>query len=166
MAYVEHCCCERQLPKLLREKDIFFQTSGDVTVAHLMKAIGCMVENGSAMWLVIPDVDVNLLRTIRHWFSREWIIALHLLTNAPRHALVKQELDGCPNVEYAADDMITDGFLAFCGKENTVAVQGAMLLEKQFSTRLYAGWYGQRDGAKFDALLKPFASKMRVKGRL
>ena len=165
MAYVEPCCCERQLPRLLREKTIFFQTSGDVTVTHLMKSIGCMVENGSAMWLVAPDVDVKLLRTIRHWFSREWIIALRLITNAPRHALVEQELEGCPNVEYAEDSMITDGFLAFYGKENAVVVQGAMLLEKTFATRMYAGWYGKRDGEKIKGLIEPFAAKMRVARR-
>ena len=166
MAYVEPCCCERQLPKLLRGKDIFFQTSGDVTIIHLMKSIGCMVENGSAMWLVAPDVDVNLLRTIRHWFTREWIISLHLMTKAARHALVEQELEGCPNVEYAADEMVVDGLLAFYGKENAVAVQGAMLLEKHFSTRMYAGWFGQRDGEKFKALLAPIAAKMRVRRRI
>lgn len=166
MAYIEPCCCERQLPKLLREKDIFFQTSGDVTIEHFMKSIGCMVENGSAMWLVTPDVDVNLLRTIRHWFSREWLIALHLLTKVPRYTLVDRELEGCPNVEYAEDSMIADGLLAFCGKENAVVVQGAMLLEKQFSKRMYAGWFGQRDSEKIKACFEPFISLMNIKRKI
>ena len=166
MAYVEPCCCEKQLPKLLREKNIFFQTSGDVTIHHFMKSIGCMVENGAEMWLVAPDVDVKLLRVIRHWFSREWIIALHLITNAPRHALVEQELEGCPKVEYAEDSMITDGFLTFYGKENAVVVQGAMLLEKHFSKRMYAGWFGQCDSEKIKACSEPFISLMNIKRKI
>lgn len=166
MAYVEPCCCERQLPKLLREKTIFFQTSGDVTVAHLMKSIGCLVTGRHAMWLVAPDVDVKLLRVIRHWFAREWIYGLHLITNVPRYALVGEELKECPNVEYIADDMIVDGLLAFVGEHDSVAVQGAMLLEKQFSTRMYAGWYGRRDSEKIKALLETFISKMNINRKI
>ena len=166
MAYVEPCCCEKQLPKLLRQKNIFFQTNGDVTVEHLMKSIGCMVENGSSMWLVATDVDVKLLRVIRHWFSRGWITELHLMTNLPRYILVEEELRGCANVEYASDSMIADGFLAFYGEEDAVAVQGAMLLEKAFATRMYAGWFGQRDSEKIKSLFEPFFSKMNVKRKI
>lgn len=166
MAYVEPCCCEKQLPKLLREKNIFFQTSGDVTIHHFMKSIGCMVENGAEMWLVAPDVDVKLLRVIRHWFSRGWIAGLHLITNLPRYILVEEELKGCPNVKYVADTMIADGFLAFAGKEDAVVVQGAMLLERNFSTRMYAGWYGSRDSEKIKGILEPFISLMNVKRKI
>lgn len=166
MAYVEPCCCERQLPKLLREKTIFFQTSGDVTVRLLMKSVGCMVTGVHEMWLVAPDVDVKLLREIRHWFSRGWIVGVHLLTAVSQSEMVEKELAGCKGVEYATDGMIADGFLAFVGKQDFVAVQGAMLLEKAFATRMYAGWYGKRDGEKFKGLMEPFVAKMRVKKKI
>ena len=166
MAYVEPCCCETQLPKLLRENNIFFHTSGDVTIHHFMKSIGCMAGNGSAMWLVAPDVDVKLLRKIRHWFARGWIVGLHLITNLPQYILVEEELKGCPNVEYVSDSMIVDGFLSFVGEQDAVAVQGAMLLEKAFATRIYAGWYGRRDSEKIKGLMQPFMSKMNIKRKI
>lgn len=162
MAYIEPCCCERQLPKLLREKDVFFQTSGDVTIKHLMKSVACMVDGRNVMWLVAPDVDVYLLHTIRHWFARGWLAGLRLITNVPRHAMVKEILEGCPDVEYAGGGKVANGLLVFCGEKTAVAVQGDMLLEKDFAMRMYAGWFGQRDGEKFKALLEPFAAKIRV----
>lgn len=162
MAYIEPCCCERQLPRLLREKDIFFQTSGDVTIKHLMKSIACMVDGRNVMWLVAPDVDVYLLHTIRHWFARGWLAGLRLITNVTRHAMVKEILEGCPDVEYAGGGKVANGLLVFCGEKTAVAVQGDMLLEKDFAMRMYAGWFGQRDGEKFNALLEPFAAKIRV----
>lgn len=171
MAYVEPCCCERQLPRLLREKTIFFQTSGDVTIEHFMKSIGCMVENGAEMWLVAPDVDVKLLRVIRHWLSREWIVGLHLMTATDRLEMVRSEIAAAQQqptekIIYASDKMIVDGFLAFVGKEYAVVVQGAMLLEKNFSTRMYAGWYGSRDSEKIKGILEPFISKINIKRKI
>ena len=127
-----------------------------------MKSIGCMVEKECDMWLVAPDVDVQLLCTIRRWFSNAWIARLHLMTKEDRTDMVKEMFEGC-QVEYAFDQMIEDGFLAFL-KDNAVVVQGAMLLEKAFATRMYAGWFGKSDSEKMECLLKPFVAKMRTKG--
>lgn len=171
MAYIEPCCCERQLPRLLREGRVFFQTSGDVTVSHLMKSVGCMVDNGSDMWLMIPSVNVKLLRVIAHWFAREWIVRLHLLTQDDCSEMVKTELCGSmPAVEYACDSMVRGGVLAFVGKHDLVALQGPMLLVKDFSLQMYAGVYGSRamldvaDG-KVRSMMEPFIAMMNVKKR-
>ena len=93
MAYIEPCCAERQLPRLLKEQGMaFFQTSGDVTVRHLMKSVGCMVKNGCTMWLMAASVDVELLRVIRHWQERGWVARVRLMTREDCEAAVAGEL--------------------------------------------------------------------------
>lgn len=167
MAYVEPCCCERQLPKLLRGGGMFFQTSGDVTVEHLMKSIGCMVSPTCDMWLMISAVDVNLLRVIRHWFRREWIAGLHLLTREDQSEQVKTELaDVIDHVDYAQDNMVVDGsgLLAFVDRGNdVVAVQGDMLATIMPGMRMYAGIYGRMDDERVKGMIDPLMSKMRVR---
>jgi hypothetical protein len=70
----------------------FFQTSGDVTVKHLMKSVGCMVKNGCTMWLMAASVDVELLRVIRHWQERGWVAQVRLMTREDCEAAVAGEL--------------------------------------------------------------------------
>lgn len=167
MAYVEPCCCERQLPKLLRGEGVFFQTSGDVTVEHLMKSIGCMVKPGCYMWLMMTAVDVKLLRVVRHWFRREWISGLHLLTKEEQSELVKAELaEVIDGVDYVQDWMVTEGsgLLAFVdGNGNVVAVQGDMLTAITPGMRMYAGIYGRMGDERVKGMMEPLMSKMRVK---
>lgn len=167
MAYVEPCCCERQLPKLLRNEGVFFQTSGDVTVEHLMKSIGCMVSPTCDMWLMISAVDVKLLRVIRHWFRREWMAGLYLLTREDQSELVKAELnDVIDSVDYAHDKMVVDGsgLLAFVDvKGDVVAVQGDMLTAISPGMRMYAGIYGRVSDERVKGMIEPLMSKMRVR---
>lgn len=163
--YVEPCCCDKQLPKLLREGKIFFQTNGDVTVEKFMRATGCMVNNGSEMWLMIPSVDVKLLREIKHWFQREWIFGLHLLTSSNQTEIIDKELGDCVSkVKYCFDKMITDGMLSFVGEHDLVAIQGPMLTSVNFSLRMYAGIFGNKapDG-RARAMMEPMMSIMRIK---
>lgn len=167
MAYVEPCCCERQLPKLLRNEGVFFQTSGDVTAEHLMKSIGCMVCPTCDLWLMIPAVNVKLLRVIRHWFRQKWMAGLHLLTREDQAELVKAELkDVIDSVDYAHDKMVVDGsgLLAFVDVyDEVVAVQGDMLTAISPGMRMYAGIYGRMSDERVKGMMEPLMSKMRVK---
>ena len=147
MSYVEHCCCERQLPSLLRAHGTaMFQTSGDVLIKHLMKSVGCMVSNGSTMWLMAERVDIPFLKTVRHWFARGWVTELWLLTKEDCSETVNAEL--CPaakpqgTVAYAHDGALCGGFLGFSDGKKTVAIQGDMLLEVKPGMKMYAGCFG------------------------
>lgn len=183
MAYIEPCCCDRQLPALLRERrTAFFQTNGDVTVQKFMGAVGCMAGQPSELWLMLPAVDFALLRTLRQWFQRGWISSLHLLTQENQEAEVMAELGAATAgenaseengaaVDYAHDPLVIDGLLAFIGPEHVVAVQGAMLTKVDFSLSLYAASFGPRQ-KYFDApdgkvrmMLEPVISKMKIKAR-
>jgi len=185
MAYIEPCCCDRQLPVLLRERrTAFFQTNGDVTVQKFMGAVGCMAGQPSELWLMLPQVDLALLRTLRQWFQRGWISSLHLLTQENQEADVMAELGEAAQcaavaqqpteqaaVDYAHDPLVLDGLLAFIGTEHVVAIQGAMLTQVDFSLSLYAASFGPRQ-KYFDAsdgkvrmMLEPVISKMKIKAR-
>lgn len=147
MSYVEHCCCERQLPSLLREHGTaMFQTSGDVLISHLMKSVGCMVSNGSTMWLMAERVDIPFLKTVRHWFARGWVTELWLLTREDCSETVKAELCSAAKpqgkVDYAHDGALSGGFLGFSDGKKTVAIQGDMLLEVNPGMKMYAGCFG------------------------
>lgn len=157
MAYIEPCCCERQLPRLLKEQGMaFFQTSGDVTVRHLMKSVGCMVKNGCTMWLMAASVDVELLRVIRHWQERGWVAQVRLMTREDCEAAVAGELaipagkpqgtveDGAAGaaVMYGRDERLTGGLLAFDDGKEAVVIQGEMLLGTVPGMKGYAGCFG------------------------
>lgn len=183
MSYIEPCCCDKQLPALLRERrTAFFQTNGDVTVQKFMRAVGRMAGQPSELWLMMPQVDLALLRTLRQWFQRGWINSLHLLTQENQEKMVMDELAEAVQtaavaqqpteqvvVDYAHDPLVLDGLMAFIGPTDVVAIQGAMLTQVDFSLSLYAAAFGPRQ-KYFDApdgkvrmMLEPVISKMRIK---
>jgi len=160
------------LPRLLKEQGMaFFQTSGDVTVRHLMKSVGCMVKNGCTMWLMAASVDVELLRVIRHWQERGWVAQVRLMTREDCEAAVSGELAvpaGKPQgtvevgaagadviqqqtgqeaaseaaVMYGRDERLTGGLLAFDDGKEAVVIQGEMLLGTVPGMKGYAGCFG------------------------
>lgn len=156
--YIEPCCCDTQLPELLKKnKDgfCFFQTSGDVVFTKLLSAVSHLADKGR-LYLVIPDVDAPLLNTINHYFTREWITGFSLLTQKNRDDLVRGILEShLAKVEYAHDPMIIDGLFAIVPEEEegrSLVVQGAMLLEQDFSMSLYAAAYAKGCGVSLQAL--------------
>ena len=181
MSYIEPCCCDRQLPVLLRERrTAFFQTNGDVTVQKFMGAVGFMAGQPSELWLMMPQVDLPLLRTLRQWFQRGWISSLHLLTQENQEKMVMGELGEATlatapaectagAVDYAHNPLVIVGLLACIGTEDVVAIQGAMLTQVDFSLSLYAASFGPRPkyfdvpSGKVRMMLEPVISKMRIK---
>ena len=134
MAYLEPCCIENQLPALLRRErgNALFQTNGDVTIEKLMQAACCMASNGfGEYWIVIREVDVMLMRFLRHWMNRGWIRELHLLTATDQREIVASELgeELMKHVDYGWREGL--GLEAFCvvGERESMVVQGEMLLQ-------------------------------------
>lgn len=176
--YIEPCCADRQLPSALKNSKggfCFFQSGGDVTVQKLMSAVSSMAGSGHRMTLVIPEVDVMLLREIKRYFDRSWTAGLNLLTQTNQLSMLEEELQGyMDRVTYAADPMVIDGLLAFeecrTGDVSTaldmtgkaVIILGAMLKEVDFSFSLYAGYYGS-DAEVIDGALKPVRSKLKLR---
>ena len=133
MAYLEPCCIEQQLPRAVKagKGSALFQTNGDVTIEKLMQAACCMASGGfGEYWICIREVDVVLMRFLRHWMNRGWIRELHLLTATDQREMVASELgeELMKHVEYGWREGI--GLEAFCvvGDRESMVVQGEMLL--------------------------------------
>ena len=165
MAYIEPCCADRQLPSALKNSKggfCFFQSGGDLTVQKFMGAVSSLAGSQHRMTLVIPEVDVMLLREIKRYFDRGWTRELMLLCQSNQLEMVESELQGyMDRVTYASDPMVIDGLLAFEG-EKSVIIQGAMLKEVDFSFSMYAGYYGS-DQEIIDGALKPVRSKLKLR---
>ena len=114
--YIEPCCVDRQLPNLLQSnvgQPVFFQTSGDITIARFMQAVSCMVDAPFVMLLQVPTVDSDTLNTIRYYFQREWQGGLLLLTHDDQTEQVRSALgDVIDRVQYAYDPLVIDGQIA------------------------------------------------------
>ena len=118
--WVQPCCIDNELPKLLREAKggfCFFQTNGDCTLSKVLNAVSSMVGNdGHVMVLTVGEVDVMMLRTLEQYLRREWSKAVLLLTAKSQEALVRSELGGyLKRVHYAVDPMVVDGQIALIG---------------------------------------------------
>lgn len=145
--YVEPCCIDKELPRLLREDPFcFFQSNGDWTVRELMRSVSFLVPGSACCLLVIPEVDVNLLRELRHYLLRDgWYRSLALLTYRNQMEMVSGELSDCmPRVHYAVNRRVLDGqFGLFDEEGNYLLVSGPMLLKKDFTLCHFTAWRGK-----------------------
>lgn len=151
--YLEPCCIVKELPKLLkgntfRDKTgrtrnaVCFQSGGDWTVTDLLKAVTCLADKGILI-LAMPEVDENLLRTLSTYLSREWCKELMLVTREGQEQLVRESLAGhLDNVTYSVNKGLYEGFLGLSNGLKYVAVNGPMLLDKDFSICQYSAMYG------------------------
>ena len=171
MSYIEPCCAERQLPQLLRESKgmAFFQTSGDVTVDKMMRAVGCMVGQPCEMWFVAHEVSVEILRMIRYWLQRGWLNGVRIMTQVDCGEMVDAELcaaDGLQEtVTYAHDEMMRGGMLAFDDGKTAVVIQGEILMSTDFGQAFYAACFGRTEGGLVRGAMDVVKARMRAKVR-
>lgn len=151
MAYIEPCCCDRQLPQLLRQQRgaTLFQTNGDVTVKHLLIAVCCLVEYGNELWLAADTIDLPLLRLLRHWHDRQWIDHLWIITRENKTDTVTAELSATygEHLHYVYRDTLATQLFCYLGPKHALVVQGEMRLTPCTSPQLttYSAIFGQRD---------------------
>ena len=88
--YIEPCCIDNQLPRLLRQSDghaAMFQTSGDVTLEHMIKALMPMVgDRPRVLTLALPVVDDDVIALLQRYMRLEWVAHLNLILPAPAEA--------------------------------------------------------------------------------
>lgn len=168
MAYQEPCCIDKNLPLALRDNKgmLFFQTSGDVLLGHLLKSVSYMAGDSHVLVISVPEVDINFMRILKHYMDRGWTKALCLLTQSAQDNLVTEELGPhIDKVQYASDPLILDGLLAIVGAEKAVVIQGAILSKKDFSLCHYAAWTGS-DKAVLQQAIDPLIAKLKTKARI
>ena len=161
--YVEPCCIDRQLSELLRHRAFaFFQASGDCTAVHFLNAVSAMAEGVRVLLMVIPEVDIPLLRVLRHYFVQNWYEGVILLTREVQTEMIRNELEGFTGrVAYGCNQSVTDGFFTVLGSERSVCVQGPLLLAPDFTTCAYAAYKGN-DKELLTGALDTYLPKTRL----
>lgn len=175
---IEPCCCERQLPSVLKNSKgaTLFTTNGDVTTSHLFKSVSSLAGVSHTMTLCIREADIKLLRAINTWMKRGWTVGLTLCTATDQGELVGKELkDFADRVTYAADADLTTGVLIFeptpqavaantspLTTPRTVIILGTMLSQKQPGLHLYSAT-ATNDRDTIEAATKPLLARIKTR---
>lgn len=177
ITYIEPCCCDKQLPQLLREDKLFFQTNGDVTMDKILSSVASLAGDHAVLILTCFDIQRSFLKIVKHYFDRGWIEGFILVTAIPSvvsdgdnaapvsvEECIRQELSPyLSKVHYAHDGLVQDDQLALMGTGGVV-IRGRMLMKAEFGLLLYAGVTSKgRQDPVFDAALSPIVVKARLK---
>ena len=177
MNIIEPCCAERQLGQLLREergRAVMFQTNGDVTLEHWMKAVMLMAGNvrPRVMTLSVPILTGEMMRVVGRYLRLEWVKTLRLMTTdhlPQEHIQQLAGYAGCDAkalqecVELAADADIPDEMLTFSGVDGTVVIQGRIFGKVTPGLSLYAGVYGRTDGPGVRSVMDAWGARFRAR---
>ena len=163
--YVETCCADRQMPAILKGNEVFFNTSGDITVQHIMKAVSYLAGKDIEFTLMIDTLSDDLLSIIRHYVNREWFTKINLFVKTDCKKQIKTAFDGMTTIiDYAVDENLNDNFISFKGSDGAVLILGKMLLETKEGFYTYAGRHFKSNSA-FDEMIAPFNAKFKSKNK-
>ena len=166
--YIEPCCIDRQLPRLLRAGGRFFQTSGDVAARKMLTAASWLCGRVVNITLLMPVVDKSMLATLAHYFAQGWLTRLTLLTQGDQSALVGQHLAALSPGQtfvYGHDKMLSGGLMLIEGDERTLFIQGPMLCDGQpFAYLLYAAVLSPTP-EELESVMETVRPKIRHTGR-
>jgi hypothetical protein len=165
---IEPCCCERQLPQLLKEANgmTMMFTNGDVTLDHFFRSVSSLAGVRHKMMLVMAEPDVQVMRWLRYWLQRGWTTEVQLTTKVDCKELVQTELEGLTErISLAIDDTLQSELVSFEGDGGTVVVAGRMLSEMAAGLTTYACYSGKGRGIVAE-LLEAVEARHRVKGKV
>lgn len=171
--YIEPCCCENQLPRLLRQAGahaVMFQTSGDVTISHLMKSVMLLSgERPRTLTLALPTLSSELIPLLRRYMSLEWVAHLNLILNAsiePHDLYPQLERIGVAmdriTVALVADASCM-GLLMFAGDTHTVAITGHLEPTPSQGLHLYSALLGPSGSPALRSFTDPITALIRAR---
>ena len=169
--YIEPCCIDNQLPRLLRQSDghaAMFQTSGDVTLEHIMKALMPMVgDRPRVLTLALPVIDDDVAALLQRYMRLEWVAHLNLITSQPQAELQPQlERIGVPMDRITVaivTDATTLGLLVFTGDRATAAVQGQLESSVRKGLHLYSALYAPTNSPAIRNLTDPIHALIKAR---
>ena len=162
--YVEPCCIDNQLPRLLRQSDghaAMFQTSGDVTLEHMIEALMPMVgDRPRVLTLALPVVDDDVVALLQRYMRLEWVAHLNLITSDTTITTHPSSLTqiGVP-MDRITLSIVTDattlGLLVFTGATATAAVQGQLESSVRKGLHLYSALFAPTNTPAIRSLTDP-----------
>ena len=169
--YIEPCCVDNDLPRLLRQSGgsaVLFQTSGDVTLEHLMKAVMLMVgDRPRVMTLAVPSVDAEVLALLQRYLRLEWVARLRLITSEPAPIAAQQLLSiGVDRGRLQlsiVDDARPLGLLMFSGPSGTVAITGQIEPTTHKGLHLYAALFGPSGSPTLRSFTDPLDALIKAR---
>ena len=162
--YIEPCCIDNQLPRLLRQSDghaAMFQTSGDVTLEHMLEALMPMVgDRPRVLTLALPVVDDDVVALLQRYMRLEWVAHLNLITS---DTTITQHPSPLTQIGVPMDritvatvtDATTLGLLVFTGATATAAVQGQLESSVRKGLHLYSALYAPTNTPAIRSLTDP-----------
>jgi len=169
--YIEPCCVDNELPRLLRQSGgsaVLFQTSGDVTLEHLMKAVMLMVgDRPRVMTLAVPSTDAEVLALLQRYLRLEWVARLRLITSEPEPIAAQQLLsmgvDSARLQLSIVDDARPLGLLMFSGPNGTVAITGQIEPTTHKGFHLYAALFGPSGSPTLRSFTDPLDALIKAR---
>ena len=174
---IEPCCAERQLPQLLREMKghaVMLQTSGDVTVTAMTKAVSGMTGRGHRMTLWVPEVTKETLVFVAKGIRLGTMRGVRLLTRDDQGELVREVLadvigmvsqeHGAVEVVYGVDETLTDDVLMFDGPQGVVVLHGTMVQKVEPGLHLYGGIFATDADIVTAVIGDAIESRTRLRG--
>ena len=171
--YIEPCCADNQLPRLLRQANgsaVLFQTAGDVTLEHMMKAVMLMSgDRPRVLTLALPQLSADVVALLRRYMRLEWVAHLNLITTATpdeHNAYVLLSEVGVPmdRITYApVADACSLGLLMFAGPSGTVAIQGPLCPAPSQGLHLYSAIYGPSGSPLMRSFTDPLTAYIKAR---
>ena len=170
--YVEPCCIDNQLPRLLRQSDghaAMFQTSGDVTLEHMIAALMPMVgDRPRVLTLALPVLDDDVAALLQRYMHLEWVAHLNLITSDTTITTHPSSLTqiGVP-MDRITLSIVTDattlGLLVFTGDRATAAVQGQLESTVRKGLHLYSALYAPTNTPAIRSLTDPINALIKAR---
>ena len=171
--YIEPCCCENQLPRLLRQAGahaVMFQTSGDVTISHLMKSVMLLSgERPRTLTLALPTLSAELIPLLRRYMTLEWVAHLNLILSASIEAVdlyPQLERIGVPMDRITValvGDVQPMGLLMFAGDTHTVAITGHLEPTPSQGLHLYSALLGPSGSPALRSFTDPITALIKAR---
>ena len=170
--YIEPCCIDNQLPRLLRQSDghaAMFQTSGDVTLEHMLEALMPMVgDRPRVLTLALPVVDDDVIALLQRYMRLEWVAHLNLITS---DTTITQHPSPLTQIGVPMDritlsivtDATTLGLLVFTGATATAAVQGQLESSVRKGLHLYSALFAPTNTPAIRSLTDPIHALIKAR---
>lgn len=149
---------------------MMFQTSGDVTISHLMKSVMLLSgERPRTLTLVLPTLSAELIPLLRRYMTLEWVAHLNLILNASIETLdlyPQLERIGVPMQRITValvGDVQPMGLLMFTGDTHTVAIAGHLESTPSQGLHLYSALLGPSGSPALRSFTDPITALIKAR---